>query len=249
MLERAKRNKAFDGSRFIGLAVDGTTVGRRRKPSCPLCRGSRNAAGEVVGYRHHVVMAAVVGTGLTLPVDVEPYASGESEYAAVQRLLQRVHGHLGARFAAYVVADGEDRVETWDADDFDPWEGLRWETVRVIRYRQHKPNGDVVEAFWLADFASRALSRRSLYLMAKSRWEIENQGFNDAKSRYGFEPICRHHPHRLLIVWLLTCLVLTVERLYRLRYLHRGCHAPRTATELVRLLQRSFSPPAFADSS
>jgi hypothetical protein len=28
--------------------------------------------------------------------------------------------------------------------------------------------------------------------MAKSRWEIENQGFNDAKNRYGFEHICHH---------------------------------------------------------
>jgi hypothetical protein len=26
--------------------------------------------------------------------------------------------------------------------------------------------------------------------MAKSRWEIENQGFNDAKSRHGLEHIC-----------------------------------------------------------
>jgi len=295
---RARRNKVFEGARFIGLAVDGTTGGRRRKSSCPLCQGHRNAAREVVGYRYHVVMAAVVGTGLTLPVDVEPYASGDSEYAVAQRLLRRVHGHLGVRFADYVVADGEfatapflhtvgklgwqvvarlkanlpdlfqaverrfrsqpshttfrqgeDRVEIWDADDFDPWESLRWETVRVIRYRQHKPNGDGLEAFWLTDFSSQAVNRRSLYLRAKSRWEIENQGFNDAKNRYGFKPICRHHANRLLIVWLLTCLALTVERLYRLRYLHRRTHPVRTAIELVRLLQRSFSPPAFADSS
>jgi hypothetical protein len=49
-LRRAKRNKAFDPSRFIGLAVDGTTVGRCRAAGCPLCRPFRNATGEVVGY-------------------------------------------------------------------------------------------------------------------------------------------------------------------------------------------------------
>jgi hypothetical protein len=53
-------------------------------------------------------------------------------------------------------------------------------------------------------------------------WEIENQGFNDAKNRYGFEHICHHEPQSLLAVWLITCLALTIERLYRLRYLHRG---------------------------
>ena len=85
--------------------------------------------------------------------------------------------------------------------------------------------------------------------MAKSRWQIENQGFNDAKNRYGLEHICDHHPYSLLIVWLLTCLALTLERLYRLRYLHRGTHPARTAIDLLLLFQLSLSAPTLADSS
>ncbi|HEV2245549.1 MAG TPA: transposase [Terriglobia bacterium] len=298
VLHRAKRNKAFQDCRFVGLAVDGTTAGRRRKPTCPLCRPYRNAAREIIGHRHHLVLATVVGGGLTLPVDVEPYGPGDSEYAAGQRLLCRVRASLGARFVDYVVVDGEfatapflhtagkvgwpvvarlkdnlpelfraaqrrfrsqrphlsfhegsDQVELWDADDFDPWEALRWETVRVIRYRQHKPNGEIVEAYWLTNLSSRRISRRSLYALAKSRWQIENQGFNDAKNRYGLEHICDHHPRSLLIVWLLIGLALTLERLYRLRYLRRGTHPARTAIELLRLLLLTLSAPTFADSS
>lgn len=297
-LQRAKRNKAFGACRFVGLALDGTSGGRRRKPSCRLCRPYRNAAREIVGYRHHLVLAAVVGGDLTLPVDVEPYGPGDSEYAAGQRLLRRVRKSLGARFIDYVVVDGgfatapflhaadevgwpvvarlkdnlpelfraaqrrfraqpphlrfldgSDQVELWDADDFDPWEALRWESVRVIRYRQHRPSGEVVEAYWLTNLPSRHLSRRSLYAMAKSRWQIENQGFNDAKNRYGLEHICDHHPDSLLVVWLLTCLALTLERLYRLRYLHRGTHPPRRAIDLFRMILLGLSLPAFADSS
>jgi hypothetical protein len=71
-------------------------------------------------------------------------------------------------------------VELWEADDFDPWEALRWETVRVIRYWQHKPGGEIVEAYWLTNLPRRQVSRRSFYAMAKSRWLIENQGFNPA---------------------------------------------------------------------
>ena len=145
--------------------------------------------------------------------------------------------------------DGSDRVELWDADDFDPWEALRWKTVRVIRYRQHKPNGDLVEAYWLTNLPSRQISRRCLYAMAKSRWQIENQGFNDAKNRYGLEHICDHHPNSLLLVWLLTCLALTLERLYRLRYLHRGTHPALAAIALLRLLFLALSWPVFANSS
>lgn len=298
VMQRAKRNKAFDSCPFIGLAVDGTTVGRRRTKGCRLCRPHRNRARQITGYRHHLVMMAVVGTGLFLPAEVEPYGPKDSEYAAGQRLLRRARRLLGARFADYVVvdaefarapflhlvgdlgwwtiarlkdnlpelyqaaqrrfaaqppsltfADGLDRVEVWDADDFDPWQTLRWETVRVLRYRQHRPQGQVVEAFWLTDFPSRRLSTRSLYRLAKSRWEIENQGFNDAKNRYGFEHLCHHHPNSLLVVALLTALALTLERLYRLRYLHRGTHRVRTAADLVFQFWLRLSSPCALDSS
>ena len=299
-VRQAKRHKAFDDCRFIGLALDGTGAGRSREELCPLCRPYRNAKKQIVGYHHQLALISVVGTGLTLPLDVEPYGPGDSEYSAGRRLLRRTVGHTGRRFADYLVVDGEfagapflhdvgdlglyvvarlkdnlpelfaaaqqrfrgqppqqvfhhgqDRVEIWDADDFDPWETLRWETVRVIRYRQYKPDGRVFEAYWLTDFPRPLVSRRTLFLMAKSRWEIENQGFNDAKNRYGFEHICHHERHSLLIVWLLTCLALTLERLYRVRYLHRGTHPVRAAIDLLLLWQLSLgtSPPAATDSS
>ncbi len=296
----AKRHKAFDASRCIGLVLDGTAVARAREKVCDLCRPYRNKKKEILGYHHRLVMASVAGTGLTLPLDVEPYGPGDSEYNAARRLLPRVVVNLGRRFADYVVVDGEfarapflheandlglyvvarlkgnlpelfaaaekrfsrqpphqtfrhgkDRVEIWDADDFDPWETLRWETVRVIRYRQYKPNGKVHEAYWLTDFPRSRVSSRTLFRMAKSRWEIENQGFNDAKNRYGFEHLCHHERHSLLAVWLLTCLALTIERLYRVRYLHRGTHPVRAAIDLLLLLQLSLGRPvtSVSDSS
>lgn len=297
-LLRAKRNKAFDETTFIGLAIDGTTGGRCLAQHCPLCRPYHNAQKEIAGYRHHWSMISVVGCGLSLPFDVEPYGPGDSEYAAGQRLLQRAVTNLGPRFAGYMVADGQfatapflnaatelglpvvarlkgnvpelfaaaqtrfdsqppqqrfrdgpDRIEIWDADDFDPWESLTWRTVRVIRYRQIKPNGDVVEAYWLTNLSPRRVCSRRLYHMAKSRWEIENQGFNDAKNRHGMEHICHHHANSLLVQWLITVLALTIERLYRLRYLHRGTHPRYSSIQLVRMLWISLGQPWRCNSS
>jgi len=294
-LHQAKRNKAFENSRFIGLAVDGTGAGRTYKEPCRLCDPIKDPKGEVHGSLHHFVLISVVGAGLTLPIDVEPYGPGDSEYAAAQRLLRRAVDHLGPRFADYVVGDGEyatapflhtteevtlpvvarlkenlpllaaavrarfdgqppqavfqegdDRVEVWDYDHFDPWETLHWCEVRVLRYRQHKRDGTVIQAEWLTNFPIAKLGSLSFYRMAKSRWEIENGGFNDGKNRYGMERICHHQPNSILIVWLLILLALVIERLYRLRYLHRGDHGIRSAMDLFTYLWLSLgsrSPP------
>jgi hypothetical protein len=244
-------------------------------------------------------MISVVGTGLSLPFDAEPYAPGDSEYGASQRLLRRTVVALGPRFADYVVADGEyatapflhtvgdlglkavarlkanlpqlfsaaqgrfsvlppsgtfeangDRVEYWDYDDFDPWETLRWSSVRVLRYRQHKRDGTIIEAYWLTDWPTNTVGAQSLYRMAKSRWEIENQGFNDAKNRYGLEHVGHHHHNSLLMRWLLALLAMVVERLYRARYLKRGTRPPLSPIDFLRLLRQAMtSRPRFANSS
>jgi len=298
VVRRAKRNKAFDPRRWIGLALDGTGAGRSRQRRCRLCRPRRDQRGQRRGYGHNLCLLSVVGAGLTLPVDVEPYRRGEGELTAGLRLVQRAVAQLGRRFAQYLVVDAEyagarflhavgalglrvvvrlkgnlpelqqaaqarfqnqpprlvfhegpDRVEVWDADDFDPWEGLAWSTVRVLRYRQHKPDGTVVEAYWLTDLSPNWVGGRTLYRLAKSRWEIENQGFNDGKNRYGLEHIGHHHANSLVIEWLLILLALTVERLYRLRYLHRGTHPAPTSVQLMRRLWLSLSAAAILDTS
>jgi hypothetical protein len=207
-------------------------------------------------------MVAVVGAGLTLSLDVEPYGPNDSEMAAGRRLLARVMPELGRGFADYLVADGyyatapflgslqrlglpalvrlkanlpelwraaqmrfgtveahcqihrgADWIELWDASDFDPWEGLEWTTVRVMRYRHHKPGGETIEAYWLTNLPWQRVSSVELFAMAKSRWEVKNEGFNDAKTRYGMAHIAHHHPNSLLVRWLLLLLALSVERL------------------------------------
>jgi hypothetical protein len=227
IVRQAKRNKAFQNTGFIGLALDGTTVGRCRRKQCDLCRPWRNSTSkEMAGYRHHLVMLTVVGTGLSLPIDVEPFGAGDSEYAAGQRLLRRVIPRLGPRFADYLVVDGEyatapflhacddlglpvvarlkgnlpelfqaaqkrfsqqapklsfrfarDRVEVWDAGDFDPWETLRWPTVRVLRYRQYKPDGSSIEAYWLTNLSPQRISPRSLFRHGQKSLGDRKSGF------------------------------------------------------------------------
>lgn len=100
LAQRSKRNKVFENSALVGLALDGTGAGRSASCRCGLCHRQGN------GYGHKLSALSVVGCGLDLPLDVEPYGPGEGELTASKRLLERAVSLLGARFADYVVADG-----------------------------------------------------------------------------------------------------------------------------------------------
>ena len=290
-LKLAKSNKVFEETAFIGLAIDGTAAGDTTKAPCPFCHPIKDSSGEVTHQIHQLVMISVVGVGITLPFDVEPYKADKSEYGAGAILLKRAIRYLGLRFADYVVVDakfatapflhtsdemgipaiarlkgnlpglsaavearfsnqpptltfeyGDDWIEAWDAEDFDPWEALDWPTVRVLRYHQHKKDGTVIKADWLTNFSIARMGTIALFKRAKSRWEIENQGFNDAKNRYGMEHIQHHHPNSMLVTWLFILLAMTIERLYRIRYLHRGSHPRLTAMQLKDTLWLNLRP-------
>jgi hypothetical protein len=175
---------------------------------------------------------------------------------AVVRLKQNVPNLYAAARQRYArmlptgrFSERGDAVEVWDAEDFPPWPGLRWRTVRVLLYRQTKPNGKVIEAFWLTDWPRAQVPSQALFRMAKSRWAVENEGFNVAKTLHGMEHLCHHHANSIVVNWLLLLLALTIERLYRLRHLHRGGHRVRTAIELVRMLRVNLGlVPTFANS-
>ena len=288
LVGRAKRNKAFQGTVHIGLALDGTGAGRSHSNRCPLCRPQGPQGGM---HGHSLCAISVVGGGLDLPFDAEHYGPGQGELTAGKRLLKRAVGLLGRRFATYVVADGlyggapfihlaeelglavvivlkenlpelfqaararfentraHQRfaytggwVELWDADDFEPWEGLDWPAVRVLRYRHVRPDGRTFDAYWLTSFSPKRVGPRALFRLCKSRWGIENHGFNDAKNRYGLKHIPHHEPNSIRVHTLLTFFAMCVERLYRLRYLRRGNRPPYSAIQLLRILWLSLGP-------
>src|SRR5258708_19080402 len=67
LIRGAKRNKAFDDCRWIGLAIDGTGAGWRTQQGCTLCRPKQNPAKQIHRYQHSFVMFPSLGTGPPLP--------------------------------------------------------------------------------------------------------------------------------------------------------------------------------------
>jgi hypothetical protein len=107
MLRRVKKGKAFAHAPKIGLVLDGTGIGNRSTRRCAYCRPKRNAVGRILYYQHCACALTVVAEDLHLPLDIEPYGPGDSEYAAGTRLLQHAIAAQGRRFADYLVSDGK----------------------------------------------------------------------------------------------------------------------------------------------
>ena len=103
---------------------------------------------------------------------------------------------MGARFAGYLVVDAE---------------------FAAAPFLHAAGRAGVPVVPRLPNFPPRQVGSLSLCHKAKSRWEIENQGFQDAKNCYGIEHVCHHHANSILLDRLLTLLAMVIERLYRLR--------------------------------
>ena len=168
VVRAAKRRKAFDRVWLVGLALDGTTVGRCPTMRCPWCHpvigppltppGATGPVREVRGQPHTLSLVAVVRLKANVPT---LFAAARARFEGTSPTL--------------TITDGGDRVELWDADDFDPWAVLRWPAVRVIRFRQHHADGSVVEAYWLSDFSARRVSTRTLYHLANGPGRLRSR--------------------------------------------------------------------------
>ncbi len=63
------------------------------------------------------------------------------------------------------------------------------------------------------------------------------------------EHIRHHHANSLLIDWLLIALALTIERLFRLRFLHRGTSTALSSQTFVTRLWLSLATARRSDTS
>ncbi len=106
-----------------------------------------------------------------------------------------------------------------------------------------------MEAARSPSLLTRQAGSLSVYHMAKSRWELENQGFHDAKNRYGMEHICHHQANSVLVSRLITLLAWSSSASTASALRTASWHPVRSAEHLCRLLRLSLSRPSAPDSS
>ncbi len=123
--------------------------------------------------------------------------------------------------------DGSGQRCTWDAEGFRSWPSLdrpvrvvrSLETTTVRRQLDKQEETLVSDWMWVTTLSSSRASTRAVVDLGHSRWDIENQGFNEAVTQWHADHVYRHHPTAILAFWLLTMLVMNVFRAFYLRNL------------------------------
>jgi hypothetical protein len=140
--------------------------------------------------------------------------------------------------------DGTGQRCTWDAEGFRSWPSLdrpvrvvrSMETTTVRRQLDKQEETLVSDWMWVTTLSSSRASTNAVVSLGHSRWDIENQGFNESANQWHSDHVYRHDPTAILAFWLLTMLVMNVFRAFYLRNLKPQCRCDSSMLHIVRRL-------------
>jgi hypothetical protein len=129
--------------------------------------------------------------------------------------------------------DRKERITLWDVDEIetlDTYEGK----VRAIKALVTHKDGTVnTWCLGIVGKRARKVSPRLALRIIRSRWHIENTGFNQWVSHWNLSHVYRHNNNALMAVLLLWSLVFNLLQLFVYRRLKRE-RKPKDPTDTIR---------------
>lgn len=120
---------------------------------------------------------------------------------------------------------GKVRVRCWDIDGLTSWPSLgravrvvRTQETRIVRRQLDGRREELhSEWMWITTLSKKCAPARAIVDLGHARWEIENQGFNEAVNHWHLDHVYRHEPGAMTAIVLLGLLAMNVIRaFYRL---------------------------------
>jgi hypothetical protein len=102
------------------------------------------------------------------------------------------------------------RQECWDLGGFTTWPQCHYpvrvvrsvETSKVRRQLDKQIEEKVSDWTWVTTLEQQRASTGAVVQMGHHRWTIENQGFNEAVTRWNGDHVYRHQATAMLVMWL-----------------------------------------------
>lgn len=116
-------------------------------------------------------------------------------------------------------------VEAWDEEGFEmkgviqPVRFLRFvETITENCYKGGKEKREVTtKEVWVVTTLGKHVSARHIWKMAHQRWDIENNGFRELKTKWHIHHCFMHHPRAIEAILILIMIAFNLFQLYIFR--------------------------------
>jgi hypothetical protein len=151
---------------------------------------------------------------------------------------------LWERMPPTIVWSGERRRECWDLGGFKTWPQCPCQ-VRVVRSVESwqvrrqldkQMEGCHSEWVWVMTMPPELASTGATVQIGHSRWDIENQGFNELVSRWHGDHVYRHQAVAMRVMWLLTMLAANLFAGFYGRDLKPAVRAESDTLHVARLM-------------
>ena len=117
--------------------------------------------------------------------------------------------------------------QCWDIEGFTTWPQVKvpvrvvrsLERVTITRQLDGEPEELVSNWIWVTTMPKVLANTRAVVEIGHSRWDIENQGFNETTTRWHGDHVYTHDGDAILAFWLLCMLVLNVFQAFFVRNL------------------------------
>lgn len=143
----------------------------------------------------------------------------------------------------FVRANGT-RVRCWDVEDLTSWSSLD-RPVRVVRttetsHVKRQLDGELEERrsewMWITTLNRLCAPAPAVVYLGHSRWDIENQGFNEAVNRWHMDHVYRHEPRAMRVLLLITMLAMNVLSAFYRRALKPARRARESMLHVARCI-------------
>lgn len=113
---------------------------------------------------------------------------------------------------------GGSQVRCWDIEGFNSWDSVK-SPLRVVRSLEICPVRRQIDGededqqqdwLWVTTLKPAQAASRAVIDLGHSRWQIENEGFNELVNRWHADHVYRHEPTAMLVLVLLTMACLNV---------------------------------------
>jgi len=139
---------------------------------------------------------------------------------------------------------GRTHVLAWDLPEMTSWTQMGCavrvvctrETTATRRQKSRQIEEPAAEWMWVTTLSPLQLPTEALVELAHARWDIENQGFNEAVTYWHMDHVYRHEPTAMRVLILLTMLAMNVVRAFQRRALKPAVRAAFSLLHITRCM-------------